>query len=145
MIIDGIENISKYNTIISENVINFIKTLSPSTPCGRYEIDKKSYANVDEYEPKPYENCKFEAHKKFIDIQMVLSGCEDLEYTLVKGLDISEKYDENRDVMFFENSESDCVHLTPYKFAYINTYEAHKPQIKTSSSNVKKVVIKIKV
>ena len=162
MIIDKIENIEKYSkapsplegrgegaklTLISAKVIDFLQNLTPETPTGRYEIADGVYANVDEYEPKNYENCKFEAHKKYIDIQMVLSGEENLEYRCVDGLKISEEYDEKRDIMFFENPEekSDYVHLTPFKFALIYPHEAHKPQIKTVSSFVKKVVVKIKV
>ena len=179
MIIDKIENISKYfcspphpnpqlctqshtahsspvRTSVplgegvrpmSDKVINFLQNLTPETPTGRYEISDGIYANVDEYEPKDYENCKFEAHKKYIDIQMVLKGEENLEYRCINGLKISEEYDENRDIMFFENPEekSDYVHLTPYKFAFIYPHEAHKPQIKTVSSHAKKVVVKIKM
>jgi YhcH/YjgK/YiaL family protein len=161
MIIDKIENIEKYSLCLpcqregdreavegfSAKVIDFLINLTPETPAGRYEIADGIYANVDEYEPKNYENCKFEAHKKYIDIQMVLSGEENLEYRCADGLKISEEYDEKRDIMFFENPEekSDYVHLTPFKFALIYPHEAHKPQIKTVSSFVKKVVVKIKV
>ena len=166
MIIDKIENIEKYLcspphpnplplgegvrpmlSVISGKVIDFLINLTPETSTGRYEIADGIYANVDEYEPKNYENCKFEAHKKYIDIQMVLSGEENLEYRCAEGLKISEEYDEKRDIMFFENPEekSDYVHLTPYKFAFIYPHEAHKPQIKTSSPHVKKVVVKIKI
>ena len=69
MIIDKLENISKYN-IISQKVIDFLNTLTEETETGHYEIDENSYANIDVYETKSYENCKFEAHKKYIDIQM---------------------------------------------------------------------------
>ena len=159
MITDNIKNISKYNApsplrgegrgegLIPAVIIDFMQNLTPDTKTGRYEISDGVYANVDEYEPKIYENCKFEAHKKYIDIQMVLSGEENLEYTNTDGLKISEEYDENRDVMFFENSKTDTdyVHLTPFKFAFIYPHEAHKPQIKTISDKVKKVVVKINV
>ena len=147
MIIDNLENISKYEKIISGKVINFLKNLSCDAKTGRYEIDSNSYANVDEYSPKEYANCKFEAHKKYIDIQMVLSGEENLEYRCVDDLKISEEYNEKRDVMFFKNPEekSDYTHLTPFKFAFIYPHEAHKPQIKTIADKVKKVVVKIHI
>ena len=145
MIIDKLENISKYKPIISDKVIEFLKNISSGTPAGHYEIENGVYANIDEYSPKQFENCKFEAHKKYIDIQMVLSGEENLEYTNSDGLEVAEEYDENKDVMFFKNTknDTDIVNLTPYKFAFIYPHEAHKPQIKTASDCVKKVVIKI--
>lgn len=164
MIIDNIENISKYcslpcqregdraavegfsDRLIQAKVISFLKNLSSDTPVGHYEIDEGIYANVDQYIPKNHQKCRFEAHKKYIDIQMMLYGEENLEYTTTDGLEISEEYDENRDVMFFENTtDFDTVKLTPFKFAFIFPHEAHKPQIKTTSDLVKKVVVKIKV
>ena len=145
MIIDKLENISKYKPIISDKVIEFLKNILSDTPTGHYEIENGVYANIDEYSPKQFENCKFEAHKKYIDIQMILSGEENLEYTNADGLEVAEEYDENRDVMFFKNTknDTDIVNLTPYKFAFIYPHEAHKPQIKTTSDYVKKVVVKI--
>ena len=146
MIIDKLENIQNYANI-SQKVTDFLKNLRPDISAGHYEISDGIYANVDIYEPKTFVNCKFEAHKKFIDIQMLLEGEERLDYTPVKGLNISEVYDEKRDVMFFENPSKlvDSVILTPYKFAFINTWEAHKPQISTGFKHVKKVVVKIPV
>lgn len=145
MIVDSIENISKYS-FISQNVIDFIKGLSPAISEGHYDIDEESYANVDVYEPKLIEKCKFEAHKKYIDIQILLEGEEEIDCININHLDISEKYDENRDVMFFKDSDNipDKIILKPSKFVFIYPHEAHKPQIKTNSQSVKKAVIKIK-
>lgn len=144
MIIDKVENISKYSKIIPKEVIEFLK-ISPDANTGHYEIVGSTYANIEEYLPKPYELCKYEAHKKYIDLQMLLKGEEDLEYRMAGGLDILEDYNEERDIMFFKNKDtnSDIVHLIPYKFALIFPHEAHKPQIKTKSCPVKKVVVKI--
>lgn len=148
MIIDSLENMSIYDNI-PQNVINFVKTLTPETEIGRYEIDKNSYANIDVYETKNLKDCKFEAHKNYIDIQMLLSGIEELDYTPVKDLIVSEKYDEKRDIMFFENPDriSDSVILEVGKFALIYPHEAHRPQVafNANSKTVKKVVIKIHI
>ena len=146
MIIDNIDNISKYN-IVPQNIIKFIENLTISTPAGHYEIDNENFANIDIYEPKSIEDCKFEAHKKYIDIQIMLEGEEEIDCINTNGMIISEKYDEKRDVMFFKNPEKipDKIVLSPFKFAYITPQEAHKPQIKTTSKRVKKVVVKIKL
>ncbi len=147
MIIDKLENISKYSSIIPESVIEFLKHLAPEADTGHNKIKDGIYANIDIYPPKPYENCKFEAHKKYIDIQMLLSGEEDLEYTPAGGIEIIEEYDDAKDVMFLGSPKIavDKVHLTPYKFVYIFPHEAHKPQIKISKGLVKKVVVKIPI
>ncbi len=146
MITDNLKNIDKYPSI-SKSVKDFLLTLDTKTPAGHYEIDENSYANIDIYETKSVEICKFEAHKKYIDIQMLLEGEEELDYISTSGLEISEQYDEKRDVMFFKNPEkaSDTLHLEPFKFAVIYPHEAHRPQMSTGKNiqKVKKVVVKI--
>lgn len=148
MIIDKFENISKYN-IISQKVIDFLNTLTVESETGHYEIDENSYANIDVYETKSYENCKFEAHKKYIDIQMLLLGVEELDFMSVEGLSVSDEYDSKRDIMFFQNPDklADRVILQSGKFAIIYPHEAHKPQMNINglSHTVKKVVVKILV
>ncbi len=146
MISDKLENITKYN-IVSEKVSDFLKSLTPDSAVGHYLIDENTYANIDVYETKDISLCKFEAHKKYIDIQMLLQGEEKLDYTFVDGLSISEEYDKQRDVMFFAAPKSfDIVSLQPFKFVLLYPYEAHRPQmnIKNTSAKVKKVVVKIK-
>ena len=78
---------------------------------------------------------------------MILEGEEEIDIIPVEGLNISEEYDEARDVMFFENPSKmpDKISLNPGKFVLIETYEAHKPQIAVNgvSKKVKKAVVKI--
>lgn len=146
MITDNIINIEKYPNI-SENVVKFLNELNAQTNTGHYEIDEHTYANIDIYETKSIENCKFEAHKKYIDIQMLLAGEEKLDYMPVENLKISEEYDSKKDVMFFENptEKADTLQLKPFKFALIYPHEAHRPQMNTGHKpqKVKKVVVKI--
>lgn len=145
MITDNIKNLKNYN-IVSEKVVNFLLSLNENSETGHYEIDNTAYANIDVYNTKPFENCKFEAHKKYIDIQMLLSGGEELDYINVDVLNVSETYDETRDVMFFHNPEKtpDTLQLEPFKFALIYPHEAHRPQM-GDGQRVKKVVVKIAV
>lgn len=145
MIIDDIKNIENYN-IVPAKVVDFLKNLTIETPVGHYEIDEKIYVNIDVYNTKSIADCRFEAHKKYIDIQMLLQGQEEIDILSADTLIVSEKYDENRDVMFFENSDKipDKIQLEPFKFAYILPSEAHKPQI-GNGQEVKKVVAKIAV
>lgn len=146
MIIDNLKNIEKYKEI-SPKVVEFLKTLSKDTPVGHYEIEDGAFANVDVYTTKLHKDCKLEAHKNYIDIQMLLDGVEELDYTAVEGLKVREAYDENRDVMFFEASQKslDTVILQGDKFAFIYPHEAHQPQMAfEKQQEVKKVVVKIR-
>ena len=145
MITDSLENIFQYREI-SESIKNFLLSLDENSETGHYETDGKSYANIDVYTTKPFDECRFEAHKKYIDIQMILRGNERLECTSIEGLEISQKYDKSRDVMFFADGPkpADSIQLEPRKFVLIYPHEAHKPQICIGSPReVKKVVVKI--
>ncbi len=145
MITDNIKNLKNYN-IVSEKVVNFLLSLNENSETGHYEIDNTAFANIDVYNTKSFENCKFEAHKKYIDIQMLLNGVEELDYVNVDGLKVGETYDETRDVMFFHNPEKlpDTLQLEPFKFALIYPHEAHRPQM-GYGQKVKKIVVKIAV
>lgn len=146
MIIDNLKNIEKYSEI-SPKVVKFLCALSKDTPVGHYEIEDGAFANIDVYTTKLHKDCKLEAHKNYIDIQMLLEGTEQLDYTLVDGLEVSKKYDANRDVMFFESPQKaiDTVVLGDNKFAFIYPHEAHRPQMALNNiqQEVKKVVVKI--
>lgn len=148
MIYDKLNNINKYN-VISEKVSDFLLGLTPEIAAGRYVIDENTYVNIDVYNTKDFNNCKLEAHKKYIDIQMLITGNERLDYINTDGLKVSEEYDENRDIMFFETPDIplNSVQLTPYNFALIYPHEAHMPQINYNNKthSVKKAVVKIKI
>ncbi len=148
MIIDKVENIDKYSGI-PEEAIKFVQAVTKNDFAGHYDFCDDTFANIDEYETKTFDKCKFEAHKNYIDIQLILDGVERLDFTPIDGLKVSEEYDTERDVMFFENPKelSDSVILNVGKFALIYPHEAHKPQIAIDNkpAKVKKAVVKIPV
>ncbi len=142
MISDSLENINKYHEI-PDCVKEFVKNLTPDLPCGRYEIDENTFANVDEYEPKL--DPLFESHKNYIDIQILLKGIEALEFTKTENLNVKIPYDKQKDVMFYDNETIfvNKVILGNGNFVMLYPYEAHKPQIKLVDGKVKKVVVKL--
>ena len=150
MIFDTINNIKKYPQI-SEEIADFILGLSSTIQLGRIVLseDGLTYANVDEYITKEHSACKLEAHRKYVDIQLLLEGIEELDYIGLQGLEIQQEYDVTRDVMFFQPTEKvlNKVVLDAGKFVLLYPHEAHQPQMayKNTPSKVKKVVVKIPV
>jgi len=144
MITDKLVNIDKYSEIPA-NIKAFIKGLSKDLQVGRLNISDDDYANVDEYTTKTHDNCKFEAHKKYADIQILLSGTERLDYSTSEG-HITESYDENRDVMFAEAKETASVILDGTNFVMYFPEELHKPQMCVNNpEKIKKIVVKVKI
>lgn len=143
MIYDKIENIDLYN--IDKDAVEFIKNLTPDIECKKHMINDNVYANVQEYHTK--ELGYFEAHKDYIDIQILLSGEEIIEYTSIDGLKVKDEYNPQKDIVFYFDGNNT---ITPIKlekglFTVLYPHEAHKPQMMFNvSQNVKKVVVKIK-
>jgi len=147
MIVDKVGNIIDYKCV-QDNVLDFIAKLNPDIEPGRYVIDDNNYANVEEYLTKDIDDAKFESHREYIDIQILLNGKERIYYDYVKDLSSFGAYNDKRDIMFFEDpvKSSDYVTLGRGNFALIFPHEAHAPQIAiNASSRVKKVVIKMKI
>lgn len=145
MIFDKIENLRKYD-VVSDNILEFLFNLSENTPNGRYEIDENTYANIEEYETKPIEKGLPEAHKRYIDIQILLSGTERLDFTNIEGLTIQKEYNEEKDIEFFDNPRlMNSVYLQNGYFALLYPHDAHRPQMQAFEKPelVKKVVVKI--
>ena len=144
MIYDKIENIDIYN--IDKIAVDFIKNLTPDIECKKHILSDNIYANVEEYTTKDVGY--FEAHKDYLDIQILLSGEEIIEYTPLEGLSVKESYDKSRDIAFFYDGKN---YVTPIKleeglFTVLYPQDAHKPQLKyITNQKVKKVVVKIKV
>lgn len=144
MIYDRIENLAAYG--FDKTVTDFISNLTSDTECKKYILNDNIYVNVEEYTTK--ESGYFEAHRKYLDIQLLLEGEEIIEYTPLYGLKTKDKYDEGRDIEFFFDGNNT---ITPVKlenglFAVFYPQDAHKPQLKFQNCRkVKKAVVKIKI
>lgn len=51
---------------------------------------------------KNREDCYIEAHEKYIDFQLVLSGNEQMEYVDINKLEVNEPYDEKKDLITYK-------------------------------------------
>lgn len=148
MIVDKIENIVKYQEI-PDFAKDFILKLSKDIELGRYSFADNNFANVESYETKFIDDAKFEAHKNYIDIQLLLSGKERIYVRSLEGLDVDIEYNPDKDIMFYKNSVklSDFVTLDTTNFVMLYPHEAHAPQVAVDeiTENVKKVVVKVKL
>lgn len=133
---------------ISIDVYNFIKNNCMKTiEIGRHQITEDIYANVEIYNTKDITEGKFESHKKYIDIQYIIDGEENIICENIDSLAIKEKYDENKDIIFYENNGLGISNiLRNDEFIILYPKDAHMPciSIKESKTN-KKIVFKIPI
>ncbi len=98
---------------------------------------------INEYETK--DDSPLESHKKYVDIQMVLSGQELILISDISVLSVSEEYDEDRDVMFWKGETQCSLLLEEGNMVILLPNEAHAPSVSPPSGkcNVKKAVFKV--
>lgn len=116
-----------------------------SLELGEYEIlGRDVYAIVSEYLPKEAEDCRFESHKKYIDLQYLISGEEMMGVTATESLEVVVPYVE--DIMFYTPEGVEAVYekAVPGKFFVFFPDDAHRPSMKSAEGvSVKKVVVKV--
>lgn len=148
MITDKIENIYLYSDI-PQKVKDFILNIKPDLPIGRVVLSDDIYVNIETYQTKPVSEAKFEAHKKYIDIQIVASGKEKIAYTCKHNLTENKPYNLEKDIVFYKEPVNGCpeVCLDGTNFVMLLPHEAHAPQICEDNlpAEVKKIVVKIRV
>jgi len=112
---------------------------------GKYKVNNYFYYDIQEYETKPREECKLESHKKYIDIQWIVDGEEELDIADISGLEISEEYDEQRDIMFWKpRTNMIRVFLRKNSYIVLNPKDAHMGCIAVRESKyVRKIVGKV--
>lgn len=146
MIIDKIDNLKMYEQIPIE-IAEFLQSLDSNVKTGRYEFEDGNFVNVETYFTKEISEAKFEAHKDYIDIQMLLSGNERIYLKNINGLSEFVPYDVKKDIIFYSDKvNGDYVTLDGSNFIFIYPHEAHAPQCSVEDNmSVKKVVAKIKI
>lgn len=148
MIIDKIENAYLYNNI-SERInksFEYIRTTDlKNLPTGKYLIDGENiFALVSEYQTKPESEGKLEAHRKYIDVQFVISGEELMGYAPLDGQKVLDSYKEENDIVFYTGDKS-FIKVSEGMFAIFFPEDVHMPGISTGNiSDVKKLVIKVR-
>ena len=151
MIADSIQNSSLYPFGPAwKAAFDFLKTLTPETETGKQLIQgDRLYAGIDSYSTKSRNEAKLETHRKYVDIQVLLSGTEVIELFPKKGLTVSEPYNPEKDAEFYQHPAEPQMRVTlkPGQFLVFFPEDAHMPCLTAGSTPqpVKKVVVKMAV
>jgi YhcH/YjgK/YiaL family protein len=114
----------------------------------RYDLDGNNlYAPLSEYMSKNEQDARYEAHKKYIDIQYVVSGKELIGIAPASmQKDILVPYSEEKDVMFVTVSQINNFIATPDRFFIFFPDDLHRPGLKDGENlPVRKAVVKVKI
>jgi YhcH/YjgK/YiaL family protein len=149
MVIDTLENCTRYETLHPrfKAAFDFLKRPGiDATPVGRLELDGALlFALTQAYETKPIQEGRLEAHKKYIDIQFVVSGEEFIGYAPLNNQAVAKPFDAEKDIAFYDG-EAWFTLLRKGMFAIFFPQDAHLPGRYTEkTAQVKKIVLKIAV
>ena len=149
MILDVLENAHRYLALHKEFAKAFdflLRQDLKELPIGKYEIDADRiiYAMVSKSDGRRKEDALLETHQKYIDIQLVLAGTDDMGWkpkSLCKKP--AGKYDQKNDEQIFMDEPDAWISTKSGAFAIFFPEDAHMPLI--SSSQIHKVVVKVAV
>ena len=151
MIIDNIQNCEKYFSLHPSLQAAFgqLQALTAENEPGRYTVDGDLiFVNHAAYTTKAHDACKYENHRKYIDIQYVLSGAERIDLIAAEQLTVTENKYEASDIAFFaDHVPQTSVTLHAGEFVLIFADEAHRPCMADGNvpSAVVKAVAKVKI
>ncbi len=113
---------------------------------GRHElVGPDVFAIVQHYETKPRRLGKWEAHRRYADIQFIVSGVETIGHSLVSDMRIVQEYDDEKDVVFLVGQGSFAT-LRAGMFAVFYPHDAHMPGLAADApAPVHKIVVKVRV
>jgi biofilm protein TabA len=149
MIFDSLSNATFYSRLGRnfEKAFGFLRQAGlNSFPLGKHLIDRDSvFMTVSEYTTKSLSEARWEAHRAYADIQLLLAGEEKIGYAPLASMKITEEYNAGKDILFL-TGEGDYATIRPGIFAVFFPHDAHQPGVTAGKlQTVKKVVVKVKM
>jgi biofilm protein TabA len=123
--------------LLKLNIDSFIKDLSIDT-CNVFHQSAIT---------KERKNCFIESHKKYVDIQLLINGYEQMEYVDIDKLIIKEKYNEEKDLTIYDNYEhTSKILLQKSDVAIFFPDDGHIGQaMYNKKSLINKIVVKVPI
>ena len=112
---------------------------------ARYPIqDDTLFCIVDKTKGRTRDEASLEAHRKYIDIQYVISGVDEMGWKPTKECSqVKSSYDPEKDIEFFLDEPSQWTKVPAGFFAIFFPQDAHAPLV--SDAEIHKVVVKVAV
>lgn len=112
---------------------------------GRYPIVGDDLFAIVEHVPgRAREAAKLECHRKYIDIQLVLEGMDEMGWMpLADCREPVSDHSPERDIRFFHDAPASWIATPPGAFCIFFPEDAHAPLV--SSGDIRKVIFKIAV
>jgi biofilm protein TabA len=112
---------------------------------GRYDIvGDELFAIVEHVAGRPQADAQLECHRRYIDIQLVLEGDEQMGWKpLTDCRDPVSDYSTAKDIRFFRDAPASWITVPPDHFCIFFPEDTHAPLV--GEGEIRKVIFKIAV
>ncbi len=117
----------------------------PALKAGVHDIvGRDLFVIVEEATGRTRAEAKLESHRRYIDIQLVLQGVDEMGWKpLADCHQPIDEYNEARDIRFFDDLPASWIAVPPDHFCIFFPDDAHAPLV--GSGAIRKVIFKIAV
>ncbi len=149
MIYDTFAHLAQYcqPDSLLHQALRFARDVDPAQPDGRIDIDgARLFALVSSYETSPRAERRFEAHRKYFDVQALLTGEECIDVTFDHQLPLLQDYQAEKDILFVASPpEYASLPMKPGYFAIFFPQDIHRPNCQLHGKQaVRKIVMKVR-
>ncbi|MCE9591922.1 MAG: YhcH/YjgK/YiaL family protein [Planctomycetes bacterium] len=149
MILDHLDNASAYLGVHPRvaAALQFLRNTDlAKLPVGKHAIQGEDvYALVSLSKTKHPDPLTWESHRKYIDVQCIVSGTEAMGHANISDLKMTKDYDAKDDYLLFSGSGA-TVTLKAGMFVVYFPQDGHAPGLAAGEpAEVKKVVVKARV
>ena len=149
MVYDHINNIDLYKGLSPaiDLALDFVAGLVPEIETGTHPVDMGVKAVVSEYETRPTNELGYEAHRRYIDIQLAVVGTELVRCKPLAQVSETIPYDESCDAARYADCPGIDKVIGEGYFLLVFPEDAHEPGLAPGGvcGKVKKVVMKVPV
>ena len=149
MIYDHIKNIGLYKGLTPELdlALDYIAKVSAEVENGTVQLEHGVKAVVSAYETRLVNDKGYEAHRKYADVQYVVSGRELVRCKPLEQVVESIPYDESKDAARYTDCPGADLVIGEGYFLVVFPDDAHEPCLAAGGKPmaVKKVVMKVPV
>ncbi len=148
MILDRLENAEHYYAMHPnfEKAFAFLRQSNlAALPAERYDIDgDRVFCMISKGPGRSRAEAKLEAHRKYIDIQYVIAGSDDMGWKPTADCELVETaYNAEKDIEFFNDEPDSWTEVPAASFVIFFPQDAHAPLV--GSKEIHKAVLKIAV
>jgi len=149
MVFGNVKNVEEYKYLGERLQLCFAYAKTHNlaeTEKGRYEIEGKDlFVNVVELTTNRAENCGWEAHKKYLDVHLVLKGREQIDVNFIENMEVGD-FDEAGDYLPMTGDKNASVVLSAGDYLVCYPSDGHRPGVAPGEPGaVKKAIFKIRI